>query len=501
MKKLDDASRLRIKNLELEKQLKEQTAVVDSFKRGELGAENKIKALNEMNSAKIKCLLKSIDTLKKELSKQKMEQKDNVRAKIIDKLKSELNDQEKIIEILRKEISNEDRTDRAILEGMNKGPKRIRVATREELKIDNKKLKNQIVLLRNQAKSKGGRNGEEGDLAKENVGNNNLSQRSGEISINLTEMDGGNLQLELEEMNHKLNLDLKEKNEKILQLLEEMEETNIEKEGLNMGIQKYQQEINNLYKQLREMTHLENSLKIIGTKKIAIEEENERLRNLINEKFLLKEEENLDQNEIELENRGLLERITVLQDQLDGERKEMNSQVEGANKDNEKLIEQIHNMQQQLSQLDVEMEDTDLTRKQIESSLKEKLIKIEASLNQKSEKLKVISEDYKKILDEKEGYLKRIQELEEKLGGMQVDLEDKKLEVEVFQAKIDDFEELVEKMGQQIKELEVKEGEITDTGLAVDKGKIEEMKRQVNDLTYPLDKRTQKKGGRALRGQ
>jgi hypothetical protein len=47
-------SSLRQKNLDLSAKFKEATAILDSYKRGELGAESKIKSLNDLHSQKVK---------------------------------------------------------------------------------------------------------------------------------------------------------------------------------------------------------------------------------------------------------------------------------------------------------------------------------------------------------------------------------------------------------------------------------------------------------------
>lgn len=43
---------------------------------------------------------------------------------------------------LRKHVNSEDTCDRVITDALNKGPKRVRIASREELKIEINKYKN-----------------------------------------------------------------------------------------------------------------------------------------------------------------------------------------------------------------------------------------------------------------------------------------------------------------------------------------------------------------------
>ena len=58
---------LQRKNKEQEGTIRQLERQVDEVKRGESGAEAKIKALNDMQSQKTKALLKSINLLKKEI--------------------------------------------------------------------------------------------------------------------------------------------------------------------------------------------------------------------------------------------------------------------------------------------------------------------------------------------------------------------------------------------------------------------------------------------------
>jgi hypothetical protein len=55
---------------------------------------------------------------------------------------------------LRKVIANEDGCDRAIKQELEKGPKRVRIASREELKMDINKFKNISLRLMDEMKKK-----------------------------------------------------------------------------------------------------------------------------------------------------------------------------------------------------------------------------------------------------------------------------------------------------------------------------------------------------------
>jgi hypothetical protein len=58
---------------------------------------------------------------------------------------------------LRRHINKEDECDRVITDALNKGPKRIRIASREELKIEINKFKNVSLRLMEEMKRSGGK--------------------------------------------------------------------------------------------------------------------------------------------------------------------------------------------------------------------------------------------------------------------------------------------------------------------------------------------------------
>lgn len=93
---------LKRKATEYEEQIKKISKELEEHKKGEGGAETKIKALNEMHSQKVKALLKSIQILKKEVQKEQYFKKDNVRAQQIERMKKDMTDYEVTINALRK---------------------------------------------------------------------------------------------------------------------------------------------------------------------------------------------------------------------------------------------------------------------------------------------------------------------------------------------------------------------------------------------------------------
>ena len=63
---------------------------------------------------------------------------------MIERLRKDLADNELVIETLRKIIGDEDLIEQELLKVINKGPARMRVPTREELRMEIKKLKGKL---------------------------------------------------------------------------------------------------------------------------------------------------------------------------------------------------------------------------------------------------------------------------------------------------------------------------------------------------------------------
>jgi hypothetical protein len=90
----------------------------------------------------------------------------------------------------------------------------------------------------------------------------------------------------LEEQVVKMNMELKDKNEKLLELLEEIEEVKIQVYARDKSIELQQKQIEDLLEELRDSKAVDNDIKILVSKKIAIEEENQRLKKELDDKFL-----------------------------------------------------------------------------------------------------------------------------------------------------------------------------------------------------------------------
>ena len=149
---------------------------------------------------------------------------------------------------MRRLINSEDKCDIAIKNELEKGPKRIRVASREELKMDINKYKNMTLKLMEELKKHGikqplgikvdmniatGMKEKEHNADILSVSNaDEARSQLGNVTNAFDEGGKGNEALledrnRLEEEVTMLNQDLASKNDKILELLDELEEMKI----------------------------------------------------------------------------------------------------------------------------------------------------------------------------------------------------------------------------------------------------------------------------------
>ena len=113
-----------------------------------------IKKIKDEHSVKTKALMKSIDKLKTDLEKEKYQNQDSVRAKIIERMKKDIADNETVIEMMRAMIDDDDQINKEIVKVLSKGPLRARVLSREELRMEIKRLNNLLNAKKSKKSSK-----------------------------------------------------------------------------------------------------------------------------------------------------------------------------------------------------------------------------------------------------------------------------------------------------------------------------------------------------------
>ena len=121
-----------------------------------------------------------------------------------------------------------------------------------------------------------------------------------------------------------LNIELMRKNEKMLEMLDEIEEVKIEVYARDKSIELQQKQIEDLLEELRECKAVDNDIKILVSKNIALGEENQRMRKDIDEKFVSQHEKQFEQLDLAMEKKSLLDKIQDLSKSLEQERTENN---------------------------------------------------------------------------------------------------------------------------------------------------------------------------------
>ncbi len=231
---------------------------------------------------------------------------------MIERLRKDIADHEVVIETLRKIIGDEELIEKELMKVINKGPPRMRVPTREELRMEIKKLKGKL--------GKGGTK-KDADKPKGDVLSDNLSELENapkEASVHESEMMmDADVRKRLEENVSQLQQELKDKNDTILNLKEEQENLKVEIRARDMNINKQSRSIQELHAEVRDLRLLETELKQLLSKKLAVDEQNTDLKTQLLDKFVDNTKTDIETKEKEIESRGLLAKLTSLQDQVE----------------------------------------------------------------------------------------------------------------------------------------------------------------------------------------
>ena len=131
------------KNEEYKKKIKELEEEVARLKDSE-SLHAQLQEAKKDHTSKTSALMKNITELQSHNKKLNQQTKEHKRSQLIEKLKIDIAQQETVIDALRELIGNEDACDEAILKHLNKGPPRVRHLSREEMRIEIRKLKAQI---------------------------------------------------------------------------------------------------------------------------------------------------------------------------------------------------------------------------------------------------------------------------------------------------------------------------------------------------------------------
>ena len=249
----------------------------------------------------------------------------------------------------------------------------MRIASREELKIEIRKYKNMSlrlleILKANKITAPSGFKIDQnaGTGFTDDKGENRVygidkisehSQMANEDKENedmLNDMTGGagdageaNAELleqkeRLEENVVRLNMELREKNERLLELLEELEDVRIQVYARDKSVALQQKQIEDLLEELRDAKSIENDIKILVGKKIALEDENNRLKNELAQKFVQQSFKNSDAQDTEI-------KIKAYQDKCDNYEKTLREISENNHKERQKLESEKTKLNQELT--------------------------------------------------------------------------------------------------------------------------------------------------------
>lgn len=462
---------LKKQNQELQKKITELNNIIEGYQAGEIGAEGRIKTLTEMQSNKVKMLLRSIDQLKKDLIKERSMQKDNVKAKLMDQYKKDIESQDFIISTLRALVGDEDKCDRALLAQLNKGPDRIRSATREELKMENSKLRG----LLQACKEKQTKLELQISLNKQGVQPREI-QKSKDAENNSTEYNKKaiDLEAELDDLKLKSTTEINEKTNNILELTKVLNDCKVELKGKDDKIQRLNDALEKSYAATKEKASFENEVNLLRAKCKALEKELEKsMRESVPR---VDKEGDISKNEIELQNSEMLEEIKRLKLEIDQEKGLAKDQVGILENENKGLKDKIEELENTLKKLETEKGD----KESMVGSLQQKISlheenfeqqkkSIEESYNQLVNQLNTVNTE-KNMLNEK--YMKTLERLEE----LETQLQDKELEIEVYQAKLEEHDK-------EFANGKLGIGEAEDTLMAGDKAtEISELKNTIKEL-------------------
>lgn len=287
MSKVDPADKWKKKSAELQFKVNELEQVVAKLQSEDNTTDAKIDSLNKLHAQKVRALMNSIQELKKQAAMARAQNKENNRSKLIDKLKTELVQQEIAIQALRDLVKDDDKCDEQIIEWLNRGPPRFRPLSREEMRIQIRKLKGKA---------------------------STSSKRSSEQALD--DLDRILNPPDLEEGDEDKNIDPLQ-NEKIIELLEEIENLKLElksKETATEGLRRQNKKINDEIQGMR-MIESGYEIKDINTNKLVLEKD--RLVSQMNENAQNAGELAYKHNELEVGLKASQEQIAGLKKKLE----------------------------------------------------------------------------------------------------------------------------------------------------------------------------------------
>ena len=353
---------------------------------------------------KIKNLMSSIFTLKSKADELNTNSKDNVRVNIINNLKTERKDQENIIVLLRKMISDEERVDKYLLKEFKSCKGDNRIPTYEELRIKIKQLESENITKKYKAL--------------------NLTN-----TLKQTHKDNNEAELLSEALK-----DMKEKHyQEVIDLQDKVKTLDREKNTEKDAKEKLENMQNELFNQLKSYNSEIGEMKsVYNTIKENLQEENR-----------LKQKEL--KNELDYERRENEKLKTKIYELVEISEKQMNTNTEKLkkiNQENELLKKILEGKKQELQVLDEELnkyknlfekaDNKDFTRsKRYEKDVEEIKLKYKESIEK--------NKHSEKQIKQKDFQIEQIKHTNQDLEEL---VEEKTNEIDLLQMKLEELEHI-----------------------------------------------------------
>lgn len=247
--------------------LNEYEETITRLKSDDSTQDAKIENLNKLHGQKIRALMQSIQELKKQNASIRALNKENNRSKLIEKLKTELLQQEIAIQALRELVNDNEKSDEQIIKYLNKGPPRIRPLSREEMKIKIRKLEAKLGITKKNP----------GDQAVDDL-ESMLNPSKSQVSEEFGLVDP--LQ-----------------NEKIVEIMEHVQNLQLEIRSKDSVIEHLRSQIRKLQEDLQVYKNKETEDRILGLKSDGVNSENQSMK-----ERLAAHSSNVQELQLQLEN-------------------------------------------------------------------------------------------------------------------------------------------------------------------------------------------------------
>lgn len=318
----------------LEEQLFERNEELQRFQSMGDAADEKIQALSKIHNDKVRSLMNSIQSLKKENAALQNQGKEHKRSQLIAQLNKEIDDQDTVIEVLRnyvykkegKEAARE-HLDDIIVKALTKGPERVRAKSREELKIEIARLENRILLFKTAEIKKNRKGGDpDGEGLEAGKQHNNV-----ELSVVSEQSNWENANEEL---------------------LKQVQELRLGNEGLKLELKSSQKVVESLTQELRsngrlqvELTSTKGELEVAQRKVDTLEALLKQNKEHSNAKIIELYEREIKVEELELQSKQASNKLNMLQqnhnimlEEIKLEKDKLAAELEALTKENDRLI-------------------------------------------------------------------------------------------------------------------------------------------------------------------